>query len=807
MSGIQAPPASPLSVAQEGVWVLSLLAPRRVSYNEAIAIHKEGPLDVGALRLAFREILRRHAAWRTTFELIDGEPVQVVHPVLDLAMPVLDLTDLTWEEAERQTARVTGRTAAVPYDLRRGPLVRPWLVHFPGQHHRLVLAMHHIVFDGVSLARVILPDLVALYEAFACGERPERVEPTASYLDYAHWEREWSCGERFERRLSYWRTHLADVQPLSLPVDRTPPKPRSFRGASVPLRLEADELASLGGVAAEAGGTLFQALATVWSVLLARVCGQDEVVFATAADLRQRREFEGVVGYALTPLVLRVQLDQTASFSHLLVRVRNELLDGLDHLVPFERVVRDIGEARSEDANPIYGTMIILEPAYETSDSSWSLHQVAGEVNSVVGGTKLDLELQLDERPDGHLQGRLIYDRELFSAASARHLADLWVRLARAAVAEPGRAIGSLPLTTAAEARLQLIEWNATSVEQLPTTIDGMLSEAGGSDDPPRLTIAEQAVELDELERLADAALARHRDGETSPASIVDVVAVPAIETVAQAWGALRAGYAYRLVDPVGGALATRTAVTPEGVCCVARRLWPDGEAVEVPIRHAAVGNLARVFASEIRATPHDTVLLLSEELSERSLLVLWAALAAGADVVLTAGGEEEDGAAVSRLLRRHEANVLVAAPERWEALVASGLRARRGLVAVSFGGPLTSELAQQILARAPVLWSAYGSAETTLCATLAYVQRSQPLTIGRPIANLRGYVVDLEGQPVPVGVVGELLFAGTGVTSGYLGSRGPTDAAFTEAPDGSGHAFRTGERARWLADGQLGLV
>ena len=214
------------------------------------------------------------------------------------------------------------------------------------------------------------------------------------------------------------------------------------------------------------GATLFQVLATVWSLLLARYSGQDDVVFATAADLRQRPELEAVVGYCLTPLVMRIDLSGDLPFTDLVVRVRNELLDGLDHLVPFERLVRELVPGGASNANPIYQTMIVLEPLASMPDPSWSIHQMESEIGSAVGSTKLDLELELDERPEGHITGRLIYDRDLFEPTTATRMAEHWRHLVNAVVADPTLALSSIPSLTPAQAHRQLVEWNATATHR-----------------------------------------------------------------------------------------------------------------------------------------------------------------------------------------------------------------------------------------------------------------------------------------------------------------------------------------------------
>ena len=154
-----------LSVAQEPLWYFSQLAPGNPVYNEAVTIRKDGPFDVDAFREAFREIVRRHEIWRSTYELRDGEPTQVVHPVPELPLPLVDLSHLPGREAQREAAAMAAEEARRPYSLEAGPLVRPTLVRLGADHHRLYLALHHIVFDGVSLYRIILPELIALYNA------------------------------------------------------------------------------------------------------------------------------------------------------------------------------------------------------------------------------------------------------------------------------------------------------------------------------------------------------------------------------------------------------------------------------------------------------------------------------------------------------------------------------------------------------------------------------------------------------------------------------------------------------------------
>jgi non-ribosomal peptide synthetase component F len=469
--------APPVSVAQEALWYTSLLDPNRLSYNETVSIRKTGPLDLEALREAFTEIVRRHAAWRTAFDLVDGEPAQVIAPPSPIDLPLIDLSELSAEEAERQAVRVAAEASRAPYDLRRGPLVRPRLVRMSPSEHRLYLGLHHIIFDGVSVYRVVLPELIELYAAFAADQPSPLPEPEAGYADYARWEQEWITGPRAARRLRYWQEHLADYTPVALPTDRPRPAQQRYRGGVAGVSVPAELVARLHTVGQAAGTTLFGVLGAAWAVLLGRYSGQDDVVFATPADLRQRPEFEKVVGYCLTPLVVRVDLSGNPPFSELLSRVRNEMLDALDNAVPFERVVREISPASGGGANPVYQSMIVLEPAMVAPDPNWSARFIETEIGRAVDATKLDLELQIDELPDGSIAGRLIYDRDLFEAATAERLADRWTRILAAIAADPGVTVSGLAGATPAEERRQSVEWNATATDRPAVTVADLVGD------------------------------------------------------------------------------------------------------------------------------------------------------------------------------------------------------------------------------------------------------------------------------------------------------------------------------------------
>lgn len=837
---------APLAVTQEALWYRSILAPTLLTYNETISIRKDGPLDVTALRSAFDEIVRRHEAWRSTFDLDDGEPVQVIRPAPAFAFPATDLSHLPADEAERQALKRIAEISRIPYDLARGPLIRPCLFHFPGEHHRLYLAMNHLVFDGVTLTRTVLPELVTLYEASLAGTSPPLAAPKTSYSDYARWEQQWILEPAVRRRLDYWVERLGDSPALELPTDRPRRSEPLLGGGSVPLLLPRGDLDRLRGVGQASGATVFQMLAASWSLLLARFSGERTVVFATAADMRQRPELLGLVGCCLTPLVLRVDVTDDLSVKDLVVRVRNELLDGLDHLVPFERVVRELPSTGNRGINPVYQTMLVLEPATDVADPSWSVDQIDSPLANAVGSFKLDLELQLDERPDGHLAGQLIFDRDLFDEATAVALADQWLGICLAVADDADAPVGAiLSAVGAGERRRQLFEWNATSVDWARATVPELIAaRALAQPDSIALSDAEREVTYAEVDETADRIAASLASAGVGSGELVAVSTESSINLALGSLGALRAGGALLLLDPALDSdqlrrrveVAEVTAVLAEDgdrlgssgtptllfdalnggtppiapvaaraaeSACLVQPLDSSPATVESRVfSHGTAVNLAASLAVELDFSAEDTVLALASNLFSTPLVDLFLPLIAGARIVVAPAGAETDGARISQMVAAESVSFMHAAPATWAALLGSGLAASRSLRALSGGGPLAGELAEQLLDRFRVLWNAYGVPETGYC-TLGRVESSGPVTVGRPLANVRAYVLSGHAQPVEIGTPGALVIAADRPLSWAHSGKDLPGAELAD-PFARGVAYETGDRARWLADGRL---
>ena len=355
---------APLSYGQQQMWLLARMAPDRPVYTECVTVRLPGPLDVAALERSFNEIIRRHEIWRTTFSIVDGEPVQIVHPPAHCALPVVHLEGLPEDQREAEAARLVAEVARLPFDLAQGPLLRPLLMKLGDGDHRLYVTLHHIVFDVISLYTVFLPELAALYGAFSGGERSPLPEPAIQYADYAYWQRQRLQGEALEQHLPYWRALLGDLPMLQLPTDHPRPAAQTFRGALERFTLSTALVDALKEVSRREGVSLYMTLVAAFVALLHRYAGQDDIVIGTPSSNRDRPEIEKTMGFFLNTLVLRTTLEGDPTFREVVARVRRATLDAHAHQdVPFELVVRDLQPQRNFAHNPLFQVMVTLRTA------------------------------------------------------------------------------------------------------------------------------------------------------------------------------------------------------------------------------------------------------------------------------------------------------------------------------------------------------------------------------------------------------------------------------------------------------------
>ncbi|HYG62303.1 MAG TPA: amino acid adenylation domain-containing protein, partial [Thermoanaerobaculia bacterium] len=862
----------PLSFAQQRLWFIDQLEPGSPLYNMPGALRAEGPLDGAVLARCLEEIVRRHEALRTVFAAPEGSPVQVIQPAGPFLLPVVDLSALPDSERETLAVSLTGEEAARPFDLTGGPLLRGSLLRLGEMDHVVLLTLHHIVSDGWSMG-ILVREIAALYPALAEGRPSPLPELPVQYADYAVWQRSWLRGEVLENEIDFWRQQLAGLPALlELPTDRPRPAVLSHRGATRPVRLPAALTRQVEALGRREGVTLFMALLAAFQTLLARYSGQDDLAVGTPVAGRNRVETEGLIGLFVNTLVLRGDLTGNLpggragapTFRELLGRVRETALAAYLHQdVPFEKLVDELAPERSLAQTPLFQVMFELQnvPIGNLDLQGVSLRP-AGDT---VATAKFDLTLALEER-DGGLGGTMEHAADLFDAATIDRLTGHFERLLAAAAAEPDKPVFDLPLASEAESAQILREWNDTRAEVFAKESCLHLEVAAQAARTPSAVAVEMGAERWTYRRLIGSArrLALHLRGlgvgpdsivglytERSPAMAVGMLA---ILEAGGAWLPLDPAYpAERLAFLIDDADARvllaqeslRDRVPAEGLSLVLldEARWDAGEDMGQPL-HSGVtaGNLAYVIYTSGSTGQPKGVMLTHRGICNRlrwakqaygideqdaflqkaslgfdvSVWECFAPLISGARLVLADPGSQGDATYLARAIREHQITFIDFVPSMLSAFLAEeGVEQCVSLRQIIAGGEtLTPELRDRALARLPVpLDNTYGPTEVTIDTTRWVCEPGQEphrVPIGRPIANSRLYVVDAELRPVPVGVTGELLVGGTGVSRGYLRRPGLTAERFVPDPFGGrpgDRLYRTGDLVCWLPDGSLDFL
>jgi amino acid adenylation domain-containing protein len=856
----------PLSFAQQRLWFLDQLEPNSYLYNVSTTVHIEGRLDLPAFQRSFVELVRRHETLRTSFKLVDRQPVQVIADSTDLTISVVDLERLSEIEREQETRRLLLEEAQLPFDLEHGPLLRVKLLRVSDEDHVLVLCMHHIVSDGWSMG-VLLREVAQLYLSFSENQPSPLSELPIQYADFVLWQKEWLQDETLSEHLEYWKKQLAGAPAvLELPADRPRPAVNTHRGAKELLVLPAELSAAVKSLSEREGVTLFMTLLAAFQTLLHRYSGQDEIVVGAPIANRNRAETEGLIGFFVNTLVLRTDFAGNPSFRGLLKRVRDIALGAYAHQdLPFEKLVEELQPERSLSHTPLFHVAFVFQnaPIGRLELSGLRLTPIGGDN----GTSKFDLTLFLEETEQG-IVGGLEYNTDLFAATTIRRMLGHYQQLLEGIVENLDHPVWELSLTTEAERR-QLLEWNPTDVVY---PVSGSLHEiferqVTRTPDVVALVFENEQLTYAELNRRANQ-LARHlRALGVKAESRVGVMLERSVEMVVSLLAILKAGGAYLPLDPdypqerlafmladaetdcllTNTRLQTKLEAVPCTVICldsefeIITRLSDEnlhsdisadnlayviytsgstGKPKGVTVTH---GNVMRLFAATdqwFHFDEHDVWTLFHSYAFDFSVWELWGALLYGGRLIVVPYLVSRSPEAFHQLLVDEQVTVLNQTPSAFRQLIhaeqnAGSQPSDLALRLVIFGGEaLEAQSLKPWFERhgdqKPLLVNMYGITETTVHVTyrpLSVNDLDGGSVIGRQIPDLQIYVLDAYLQPVPVGVAGEMYVGGEGVARGYLRQPELTATRFVPHPFSARpgeRLYRTGDLARYLINGEL---
>ena len=854
----------PLSFAQQRLWVLAQLDPDNPSYNIPIALRVVGAVDVLALEKSFNEVVRRHEVLRTRFVGIDGQPMQVISPMMDIPLRVIDLGHLPEGERETTALRLATAEAKRPFELAYGPMLRTSLLRLSEREHVLLVTLHHIVSDAWS-AGILVREITALYRNYAAGQPSPLPDLSIQYADFACWQRQWLSGNHLEAQLAYWKTTLGNSpQPVELPTDHPRPAVQTFRGASVTVMFPADLSDRIHSFSRHQGVTVFMTMLSGFYVLLFRYTGQTDLVVGSPIANRTRRETEELIGFFVNTLALRVELSGNPMAREVVERVRTACLDAYTHQdLPFEKLVEVLQPVRDVSRSPLFQVMFDMQNVQTPEVGIQGLHCTPFESGNHTA--KFDLTLTVHETEQG-LTGSIEYNTDLFEETTIQRQLSHFQTLLEGMVTQPETHIAALPLLSKGERQRLLVDWNSTKNAYpqgmcLHELIEGQVEK---TPDAVAVVCQDQHVTYRELNQRANQLAHYLRQHGVGPDVLVGVCLERSVEMVVSLLGTLKAGGAYVPIDPdyPSDRIAFMLEDTRPALLLTQRHLaaqlhsytgwalcldtdWPliarqptmnphvglsplnlaytiytsgsTGRPKGAGNTHLGLLNRLQWMQDSFHLCTRDRVLQKTPFSFDVSVWEFFWPLMIGAGLAVAGPGEHRNPARLVELITKHQVTTIHFVPPMLHVfLETAGVDACRCLRRVICSGEaLPAELQRRFFMQLAwaELHNLYGPTEAAIDVTAWACEREGDATsvpIGRPISNTYIYLLDRQNEPVPSGVPGELHIGGVGVARGY--HRRPELTAEKFVPDpfsaipGS-RLYKTGDVARYREDGVIEYI
>jgi amino acid adenylation domain-containing protein len=852
----------PLSLGQEALWFLHESAPENPAYNLAFCARVRATVDVKRLEMALLKVIERHPMLRCAFIGSGPQLRQRVLPVPECCLQILDASP--WSENELQ-ARVQ-QSFDRPFDLVTGPVFRATLFSRHDADHVLLIAVHHIVFDGYSFG-YLLNELGALYE----GKNVAHLPLPGSYAEFVNWQRAMLDSEEGNKAWDYWRGRLHSVSPVDLPSDYPRPATRKVLGATRHFELDASLSARLREFARAENATPFMVLATAFHVLLHRYTGAAQVPMGVPLAGRSRREFQNTIGYFINPVVVSAPVEAGTTFRQHLITMRDVTVAAqLYGDFPFIELVKRLQPARDTSRTPFFEVTLNL---IKTTQFGVTPGQMLHDQNGAplqLGSLRLeafplrqqeglfDLDVNFLDT-GGIIPATIKFNTQLFASGTIARLAEHLLTLLSAAIAAPDQKISELPLLTDTERHQMLVEWNATTEAYPEMTLHELVEkQVDRFPDAIAVVSGNASITYSELDSRANKIAHRLQEMDIGPESVVAVCLDRSIDMVAAFLGVLKSGAAYLPVDvsypadriayilqdafvsaiiaaphmaslPAGQVpvlllddekLADQTAerpqtsTTPDNAAYVIYTSGSTGKPKGVVLEHRGIVNHLLWMRSRWPLQVGVALLQCASPSFDASVFEVWNALATGARLVIANTRGYADPGYLVRCIIDHQVTHALIVPSMLEVLAQHpDFACCTSLRCLFAGGEALKHSLVQLLRssrRDIEIVNLYGPTEATINATFWVTTESgsaqTPIEpIGRPIANHRTYILDSTLNPVPIGVSGELHIAGAGIGRGYI--RRPDLTAERFIPDPfvpGGRAYKTGDICRFRADGVI---
>lgn len=829
-----------VSSAQKRVLIIAQMQGAQLAYNMPVVCKLSGFIDKDQLEEACKKLVQRHESLRTSFDWIDGEPVQIIHPHIDFNMSRKELfVDISIRE---EAIATTVQAFIRPFDLNRAPLFRVELVTMEEDEHILMIDMHHIISDGVS-TNILLHELSKLY---ADEELPnQRIQ----YKDFAAWQQEMYQTDVMQKQEAFWlKTFEGEIPTLQMPTDYARPSVQSFEGDIVSFGIDADLTQNLRQITSLTGTTMYMVLLAAFQVLLAKYSGQEEIIVGSPVAGRQHADVEETVGMFVGTLVMRGFPALEKTFTSYLKEVKESTLQAFENQdYPFEELVEKLDVNRDMSRNPLFDVMFALQ---NVGNEILKIDGVkTTPYEAIFNLAKFDITLAAFEVGE-EINCYFNYSTKLFRKDTIHRLAGHFVQVLRSIVNNLDIQISQIDMVTPAEKEQLLVAFNDTDREfDTQATIQQLFDkQAALSPDQVAVFFEGKQLTYQELNEKANQ-LARLliREGIVKD-NIVAIMTSRSLEMIVSIVAVLKAGGAYVPIDPVhpadriqymledsnakvlltqkylmdkvpfngyildiedemlyqGEVTNVEIQASSTDLAYVIYTSGTTGKPKGVMVEHHGIISLKTYYQSDFGIDIHDRMVQFASSSFDVSVWEIIVCLLTGASLYIPTQDTIYDPAAFGDFIEAHQITVGLIPPVYIVNVGPSKLSSMRLLL--TGGSASNSDIVATWKDRTTYM-NAYGPTESSVIATtwVGTDREDEALPIGRPIPNTKAYVLNGQNQLQPIGVLGELCISGAGLARGYLNKPELTEKVFVEHPFAEGERmYKTGDLVRWLPDGMI---
>lgn len=839
-----------LSSSQLRLWFLGKLQ-KTPAYNLATEFEIKGPFKRDCALRALDAVVERHDAFRTTIEESDNGPFIRIHKRLNFKFDWLDFSNDDCSE-QTWTNEIRSRSLKA-YDLSSGPLLRILLIRLKPNLHIMSVMTHHIISDGWSMG-VFLRDFSHFYSCFLDSTHPSLPQLPFRFADYTNWKHK-NQVVLDDSAISFWKNHLATPLPvLELPSFKTRPSVPTFEGSAVSFSVDRSTSARLSSLARDEHTTLFTLLLGIYYLLLHKYSSQQDIIIGSPVANRNSREVENLIGFFLNMVPFRINYCGETSFKQLLEELKGITREVFTHQsIPFDRLVEIINPQRDLNHHPIFQVMFAYQNFPLKSASIADIKIKPFLIDR--GASEYDLSLYM-WMEEGILKGFFEYSTELFEKQFIENIASHFINLAKSVLENQEIKINEIPVLSPQQMQQIVYTWNQTD-ESYPhdkCIHDLVRDEFLNSPSASAVISEKKAYTYADLDNASEKIAYSLVKTGIKVGGAVGVFMNRSFNTIAALLGILKSGAAYVPLDPhlpeerlvymiedaglsvilTEQNMMERLPVSPAkliAVCIdsdidfshsgndqlkipnfssdsIAYIIYTSGSTGKpkgVRISHQSVVNFLKSMQKKPGIQSSDVMLASTTISFDISVLEIFLPLISGAVTAIIGQDLTGDPLKLIQTIDEIQPTIIQGTPAMWRMLISAGWKGSDKLKVLCGGEALTVDLCRDLLPQVKELWNMYGPTETTVWSTLCQITDSDAsISIGKPISNVKAYILDSNFKPVPPGIKGVLHIGGVGLAEGYHRLEELTTKNFLKNPFGPGRIYDTGDNARFRFDGNI---